>query len=80
MPRVFQVVQVVQVIQVVRMVRIISPDDIQSENLWFSGSKPSNYKGKVRSHACDAVTDRGRRRKVKNIIVFWWTRNCKNLK
>ena len=77
MPR---VVQVVQVIQVVRVVRIISLDDMQLENLWFSGSKPSNYQGKLRSHACDAVTDRGRRREVKNIVVFRWTRNRKNLK
>ena len=51
--QVIQVVQVVQVIQVVRVVRTISLDNMHSENLWFSGSKPLNYRGKLRYHACD---------------------------
>ena len=39
-----------------------SLDDMQSENIWFSRSKPSNYRGKLRYHACDERTD-GRRTK-----------------
>ena len=55
--RVVQVVQVIQVIQVVRVVRIICQDDMHSENLWFSWSKPSNYLEKLRCHARDRRTD-----------------------
>ena len=32
---------------------MISLDDMHSENIWFSWSKPSNYRGKLRCHACD---------------------------
>ena len=32
------------VIQVVQVVRMISLDDKHSENIWFSWSKPSNYR------------------------------------
>ena len=35
---------------------------MHSENIWSSGSKPSNYRGKLRYHACDERTD-GRRTK-----------------
>ena len=63
--QVIQVVQVVQVIQVVRVVRTISLDNMHSENLWFSGSKPLNYRGKLRCHACGRQTNK-RRRKVEN--------------
>ena len=55
--RVARAVEVVQVIQVLRM---ISLDDMHSENIWFSWSKSSNYRGKLRCHACDERTD-GRR-------------------
>ena len=64
--RMVRVVQVVQVIQVVRLVMMISLDDMHSENMWFSSSKPSNYREKWRCHACE-----GRRRKVENRAVFW---------
>ena len=53
-------VQVIQVIQVVSVVRIISLDDVRSENIWFLWSTPSNYREKLRCHACDTR----RRRKV----------------
>ena len=48
-----------------------SPD---SENIWFSWSKSSNYRGKLRCHARDGRTHRGRR-KVENRAVFCQTRN-----
>ena len=32
---------------------MISLDDMQSENIFFSWSKSSNYRGKLRCHACD---------------------------
>ena len=51
--QVVQMVQVVQVVQMVQVVRMISLDDMHSENIWFSWSKPSNYRGKLRYHACD---------------------------
>ena len=35
------------------MVRIISPDDMHSENIWFSWYKLSNYQKQLRCHACD---------------------------
>ena len=41
---------------------MISLDDVHSENIWFSWSKSSNYRGKLRCHACDERTD-GRRTK-----------------
>ena len=50
----------VQAIQVIQVVRMISLDDVHSENIWFSGSKPSNNQVKLRCHACDIRTD-GRR-------------------
>ena len=53
------------VVQVVQVVRMNSLDDMQSENIWFSWSKPSNYRGKLRCHACDRRTNK-RRRKVEN--------------
>ena len=37
----------------VQVVRIISIYDMNSENIWFSWSKQSNYRGKLRCHACD---------------------------
>ena len=55
--QVVQVLQDVQVVQVVQVVRMISLDDMHSENIWFSGFKPSNYGGKLRCHACDGRTD-----------------------
>ena len=50
--------------QVVQVVRMISIDDMHSENIWFSSSKSSNYRVKLRCHACDG------RRKVENRAVF----------
>ena len=47
----------IQVIQVVSVVRIISLDDMHLENIWFSGYKSSNDRGKLRCHACDIHTD-----------------------
>ena len=32
---------------------MISIDYMHSENIWFSWSKSSNYRGKLRCHACD---------------------------
>ena len=69
MVQVVQVVQVIQMIQVVHVVRMISLDDMHSENIWFSWSKPSNYRGKLRCHACDGGQTDGRR-KVENSAVF----------
>ena len=40
---------------------MISLDDMHSENVFFSGFKPPNYRGKLRCHACEG---RRRRRKV----------------
>ena len=59
-----RVVQVAQVIQVVSVVRMCSLDDM------FSGSKPSNHRGKLRCHACDTRMKEGGKR-----AVFWKTRN-----
>ena len=42
------------------MVQVVSLDDMYSENIWFSGSKPSNDRGKLRCHACDIRTDGGK--------------------
>ena len=39
--QVVQVIQVIKVVQVVEVVRMIRLDDMHSENIWFSGSKPS---------------------------------------
>ena len=55
--QVIQVVQVVQEVQVIQVTRMISLDDMHSENKWFSWCKPSNYQGKLRSHARDEGTD-----------------------
>ena len=35
------------------LVRAISQDDMRSENIWFSWSKPSKYWEKLRGHSCD---------------------------
>ena len=75
--QVILVVQVVQVVQVVTLARTTSLDDMHSENIWFSWSKSSNYRGKLRCHACDGRTNGGRR-KVENRAVFCWTRNRNN--
>ena len=50
-------VQVVRLVQVVRVARTTSLDDMHSENIWFSGSKPSNYRKKLICHACDGGTE-----------------------
>ena len=52
---------------------------MHSENIWFSWSKPSNYREKLICHACDGRTDERRRRKVENRAVFCWTRNRKSV-
>ena len=57
MVQAIQVIQVVQVVQVVGVVRTISLDDMHSENIWFSESKPSNYRGKLKCQACDIQSD-----------------------
>ena len=66
--QVVQVDQMVQMVQVVQVVQVVSVDDIYSENIWFSGSKPSEYRGKLRCHAHDIQTNG--RRKVENRAVF----------
>ena len=60
MIKVTQVVQVVWVVQVVRVAKTTSLDD--SENIWFSWYKPSNYREKLICHACDGGgrTDAGK--------------------
>ena len=73
MIQVIQVIQVIPVVQVIQVARMISLDDMHSENIWFSWSKPSNYRGKLRCHACDGRTEDGQ--KVENRAVFCWTRN-----
>ena len=40
---VVQVVQVVQVVNVVHVVKVVSLDDMYSESIWFTWSKPSDY-------------------------------------
>ena len=35
----------------------ISLDDMPSENIWFLGSKSSNYQGNLRCHARDGRTN-----------------------
>ena len=37
----------------VQVVRIISIYDMNSENIWFSSSKPLTYREKLICHACD---------------------------
>ena len=44
-------------VQVVQVVRTISLDDMHSENIWSSCSKPSKYREKLICHACDGRTD-----------------------
>ena len=41
MVQVVQVVRVFRVIQVVQLVKWVSLDDMHSENVWFTWSKPS---------------------------------------
>ena len=41
----------------VQLVQVVSLDDMHSENIWFSGSKPSNYREKLICHACDGGTE-----------------------
>ena len=61
---VIHVVQVVQVIQVVRVVRMINLYDMNSENIWFSGSKPSNHQEKLRCQCCDGRGTNGVRNEI----------------
>ena len=46
--QVVQVVRVVRVIQVVQLVKGVSIDDMHSENIWYTWSKPSDYWEKLR--------------------------------
>ena len=48
-------------------VKVVSLDDVASENIWFSVSKPTNYRGKLKFHACDGRTNG--RRKVENSVL-----------
>ena len=46
MVQVFQVVkmvQVVKVVQVIKVVKVVRLDDMHSENIWLTLSKPSDY-------------------------------------
>ena len=43
-------------VQVVIVVRMISLDNMNFENIWFSWSKPSNYQERMRCHAPDGRT------------------------
>ena len=52
----------------VQVVRMIGLDDMHSENIWFSWSKPSNYRRKLRCHAYDEGLTDGL--KVENRAVF----------
>ena len=51
-------ISVIQVVQAVQVVRMISLDDMQSENIWFSWSKSSNYREKLRCPVTDERTNR----------------------
>ena len=46
-------------VQEVRVARTTSLDDMRSENIWFSWYKPSKYREKLISHACDGGTNGG---------------------
>ena len=46
--------------QVIRVVMVATMDDMLSENIWFSGSNSSNYRGKLRCHSCDGRTEDGK--------------------
>ena len=59
-----QVVQVVWLVQVVRVARTTSPDDMHSENIWFSWYKPSKYREKLICHASDERTNGGGKWKI----------------
>ena len=64
MVQVVHVVQVVQEVQVIQVIQVVSLDDIHSENIWFSGSNSSNYRGKLRCHTCDGRTNGGGKWKI----------------
>ena len=51
---------------------MISLEDMHSENMWFSWSKPSDYQDqeKLRCHACDGGRTEDER-KVENKAVCW---------
>ena len=67
MVQVVQVLQVINVVMVVRVVgvnrmvfgvqevQVVSLDDMHSEHIWFTWSKPSSYCEKLRCHACDTT-------------------------
>ena len=46
--------------KLVQVVGTISLDDMHLENIWFSWSKPSNYREKLRCHACDKLAENGK--------------------
>jgi len=62
--QVVQVDPVIQVIQVVRVVMMINLDYMHSENMWFSLSKLSNYREKLRCHARDGGRTNGGKWKI----------------
>ena len=43
----------VHMVEVIQVVKVVSLDDMHSGNIWFSGSKQSNYRERLRCHACD---------------------------
>ena len=50
-------VRVVRMVKVVQMVQVVSLDDMYSENIWFTSSKASNPRKKLRCHVCDEHMD-----------------------
>ena len=70
-----QVVHVFQVIQVVQAVRMISLDDMHSEDIWFSRSKPSNYREKLRCHGCDIRTEDQKPQKGDDVKDYFRPKN-----
>ena len=43
MVTVVRMIRVVRVIRVVEVVKVVSPDDMHSEDIWSTWSKPSDY-------------------------------------
>ena len=50
-------------VKVVGVVRVVSLDDVHSENIWLSWSKPANYREQLRFHAYDIRTNGGKWKK-----------------
>ena len=70
-----RLVRLVEVVQVNQIVKVVSLDEMLSENIWFTWSKPSYYSIFGKEKSVDGVEKKSiekEMQKTKKVSRCWW--------